>query len=268
MRYTMDGNQRVAGIQKSHGRFHPLLFLWMLAAAAVRPALAQEVDPVALVRAAEEAIKGKTSHAVLEMTVVTPDYRRTRRLEAWWEGNEKALIVTLEPPREAGNRTLKRGNELWMYLRETETTIKIPPSMMLQSWMGSDFTYDDLVRESNPVRDYHIRLLRTDTLEGVPCYVLELTPKPEAAVVWGKLLYWVRRPDRLPARIEYYSEQGERVRTFTFHDVRRMGGRRLPTRWVMHNEREPGRYTEIRLLSIEFDIPIPEEIFSFRALEQ
>lgn len=130
------------------------------------------------------------------MTVVTPDYRRTRRLEAWWEGNEKALIVTLEPPREAGNRTLKRGNELWMYLRETETTIKIPPSMMLQSWMGSDFTYDDLVRESNPVRDYHIRLLRTDTLNGVPCYVLELVPKPEAAVVWGKLLYWVRRPDR------------------------------------------------------------------------
>jgi hypothetical protein len=87
------------------------------------PGPAQEVDPVALVRAAEEAIKGKTSHAVLEMTVVTPDYRRTRRLEAWWEGNEKALIVTLEPPREAGNRTLKRGNELWMYLRERK-----PPS--------------------------------------------------------------------------------------------------------------------------------------------
>ncbi len=262
----MEGNQQDPDTQKRHGQCYPWLFLWLLLT--LRTAAAQAIDPVALVREAEEAIKGKTSHAVLEMTVVTPDYRRTRKLEAWWAGNEKALIVTLEPPREAGNRTLKRGNELWMYLRETETTIKIPPSMMLQSWMGSDFTYDDLVRASNPVRDYHIRLLRTDTLEGVPCYVLELTPKPEATVVWSKLHYWVRRPDRLPARIEYYSERGERVRTFTFHDVRRMGGRRLPTRWVMHNDREPGRSTEIRLLSIEFDRPIPEEIFSFRALEQ
>ncbi len=253
---------------RSHGRGYPWLFLWLLIGIGGRLSLAQSVDPVALVREAEEAIKGKTSHAVLEMRVVTPDYRRTRKLEAWWKGNEKALIVTLEPPREAGNRTLKRGSELWMYLQETETTIKIPPSMMLQSWMGSDFTYDDLVRESNLVRDYQIRLVGTDTLDGVPCYVLELVPRPEAPVVWGKLRYWIRQTDRLPARIEYYSEQGERVRTLSFHNVQRMGGRRLPTRWVMHNDREPGRYTEIRLLEVAFDMPIPEAIFSFRALEQ
>ncbi|SHK57586.1 outer membrane lipoprotein-sorting protein [Rhodothermus profundi] len=257
-----------AAISQRHGASRPWLFLWLLLGIGVRGPAAQTVDPVALVRAAEEAIKGKTSHAVLEMTVVTPDYRRTRKLEAWWKGNEKALIVTLAPPREAGNRTLKRGSELWMYLQETETTIKIPPSMMLQSWMGSDFTYDDLVRESNLVRDYHIRQVGTDTLEGVPCYVLELLPKPEAPVVWGKLHYWIRQTDRLPARIEYYSEQGERVRTLSFHNVQRMGGRRLPTRWIMHNDREPGRYTEIRLLEVAFDMPIPEAIFSFRALEQ
>jgi len=110
-----------------------------------------------ILRRAEEKLKGKTSEGVLEMEIIKPDFRRTLKLRSWWVGNQKALIEIIEPPREAGNKTLKVGSNLWMYLRNTETTIRIPPSMMLQSWNGSDFTYDDLVRESNLPRDYEVQ---------------------------------------------------------------------------------------------------------------
>lgn len=237
--------------------------------------LAALVCPVAhaqtaieIVQRAENAIKGKTSHGIFTMRVVTPDYERTLKMESWWVGNEKALINIIAPAREAGNRTLKIGNEIWMYLRNTETTIKIPPSMMLQSWNGSDYTYDDLVRESNLVRDYEIRLVGNDTIDGEATWKLELKPRPEAPVVWGKLFYWVRKSDFLPARVEYYDEEGELIRTMIFSDFKRMGGRKIPSRWVMRNERKPGHFTEIVIEQVEFDIRIPDRIFSFRELER
>jgi len=224
--------------------------------------------PEEIVRRAENSYKGKTSHGIFVMKVVTPDYVRTLKMESWWMGNEKALIKIIAPAKEAGNRTLKIGNQIRMYLRNTETTIKIPPSMMLQSWNGSDFTYDDLVRESNLVRDYEIRIVAEDTLDGVPTWKLELLPRPDAPVVWGKLYYWVRKPDYLPARAEYYDEDGKLIRTMLFRDVKRMGGRKIPTRWIMRNERKKGHYTEIVIQKVQFDIRIPNRIFSFRELER
>jgi len=225
-------------------------------------------NPIEIVRRAENAIKGKTSHAIVEMKVVTPDFERTLKMESWWVGNEKALIEILSPKREKGNRTLKIGNEIWMYLRSTETTIKIPPSMMLQSWMGSDYTYDDLVRQSNLVRDYEITLLGSDTLKGKLCWKLQLIPRPEAPVVWGKVLYWVLQKDYLPLQVQYFSEKGDLVRTMEFSEFRTTGGRKIPTRWIMRNETKPGHYTELKLIEVEFDIRIPDRIFTFRALER
>ncbi|MDZ7373363.1 MAG: outer membrane lipoprotein-sorting protein [candidate division KSB1 bacterium] len=225
-------------------------------------------SPEEIVRRAEEAIKGKTCHGLFTMKVATPDFQRTLRMESWWVGNEKALITILAPAREAGNRTLKVGREIWMYLRNTETTIKIPPSMMLQSWNGSDYTYDDLVRESDLVRDYHISIAGNDTLDGVATWKLALLPRPEAPVVWGKVLYWVRKPDYLPARVEYFDEEGELVRTMIFQEFKALGGRKIPSRWTMRNQRKPGHYTEITIESIEFDIRIPDRVFSFRELER
>ncbi|RMG67077.1 MAG: outer membrane lipoprotein-sorting protein [Calditrichaeota bacterium] len=221
-----------------------------------------------ILQRAENAIKGKSSHAILEMIVQRPEFTRRLKMESWWVGNQKALIVILEPAREAGNKTLKVGNEMWNYLRNTETVIKIPPSMMLQSWNGSDFTNDDLVRESNLVRDYQVTLAGTDTVEGQPCWLLELRPRPEAPVVWDRLLYAVRKADYLPARVDYYDERGRLVRSLLFSEVKKMGGRTIPTRWVMINRQKENHRTEIRLLQAEFDIPIPERMFSLRELER
>jgi len=225
--------------------------------------------PQEIIKKSENQIKGRTSYGIVEMNIITPDFKRTLKMEGWWVGNEKALIEIKYPKKEEGNKTLKIGNELWLYLRNTESLTKIPPSMMLQSWNGSDFTYDDLVRESNLERDYDMRIISSDeTINSELCWKIELVPKPQAPVVWGKIFYWVRKSDYLPAKIEYYDEKGKLIRYMEFYNVKEIRGRKLPTRWVMYNNIEKGRRTEFTLIDIVFDIKIDEKIFSFRELEK
>jgi outer membrane lipoprotein-sorting protein len=189
-------------------------------------------------------------------------------MDSWWVGNEKALILIRSPRKEAGNKTLKIGNELWSYLKNTEMTIKLPPSMMLQSWNGSDFTNDDLVRESNLSRDYHQTILGEDTVAGERCWLIELVPKPNAPVVWGKILYSVRKSDYLPASQEYFDERGVRVRSMIFSEYRVMGGRKLPAKWTMVNRAKEGHETSFEIKEVRFNIPINDNVFSYRELEK
>ncbi len=221
-----------------------------------------------IIQRAEDAIKGKTSTGTFEMTVTTPSYSRSLVMDNWWEGNDKALIVIKSPKKEAGNKWLKIGNEMWSYLSNTETTIKIPPSMMMQSWNGSDFTNDDLVRESNLVRDYDQSIVGTDTIDGAPCWKIRLIPHPDVAVVWGRIDYWVRKTDYLPAREEYFDEKGVLVRTMEFSEFATMGGRKIPSRWVMINNAKAGHKTEFKIQDVKFNVSISSRIFSLRELER
>ena len=217
---------------------------------------------------AEDIVKGSSAHGTIEMVVVTPDYERTLEMESWWVGNEKALIVIKSPRKERGNKTLKIKNEMWSYLKNTETTIKVPPSMMLQSWNGSDFTNDDLVRESNLSDDYFQEIAGTDSLDGASCWKIQLTPKPNAPVVWGKLFYWVRQKDYTPSRVEYYDEKGKLIRHMDYTDIKNFGNRVMPSRWIMINDEEAGRSTEMKITEMEFDININDRTFSFQELER
>ena len=221
-----------------------------------------------IVSKAEDAIKGETAYGVMEMIVETPDYTRNIKMESWWEGNENALIKIIAPRRESGNKTLKIGNEMWNYLKNTETTIKIPPSMMLQSWNGSDFTNDDLVRESNLAEDYNQKILTEEKVDNKLCWKIELIPKPDAPVVWGKLLYWVSKENILPVKVEYYDENGKLVRYLTFSDVEKVDERKIPTKWTMHNEVKEGNKTTIKIIEMDFNINIPKRKFSFQELER
>lgn len=221
-----------------------------------------------IIKKSEDLIKGKTSHGTFKMTVVTPEFTRELTMESWWVGNEKALIVVKSPKKETGNKTLKIGNEMWNYLKNTETTVKVPPSMMLQSWNGSDFTNDDLVRESSLSDDYYQKLLDEEEISGEKYWKIELDPRPEAAVVWGKLYYWVKQKDYTPADIQYYDEKGKLVREMVFSDVKQFGRRRIPSKWTMENKLDEGHSTSFQILSIEFDIEISDSIFSFEELEK
>lgn len=217
---------------------------------------------------AENLIKGSSAQGVIEMTVITPDYERTLKMESWWVGNEKALIVMKSPRKEKGNKTLKIGNEMWFYLKNTETTIKIPPSMMLQSWNGSDFTNDDLVRESNYAKDYIQEILADEVIEGELCWKILMDPKPDAPVVWGKLLYWVRKVDYNAAKVEYYDEKDQLVRTMVFTDIKKFGNRKLPGTWTMLSNTKEGHSTEFKILEMDFDVKISDKKFSFQELER
>ena len=225
-------------------------------------------DATNIVRKSEDLLKGASSRGKFRMVVETPDFTRTTEMEAWWVGNEKALIAITSPKREAGNKTLKVKNELWMYLRNTEATIKVPPSMMLQSWNGSDFTNDDLVRESSLPDDYTMKILSEEEIDGVVCWKIELLPKPSAPVVWGKLFHWIRKKDYLPARTEYFDEKGALMRTMRYTDIRRFGNRSIPAKWEMMNNVKAGHRTSMEYLEAQFDIQISDRIFSFRELEK
>ncbi len=221
-----------------------------------------------ILKRAEDAVKGETAYGIIRMTITTPEFTRTLEMESWWQGNEKALIITKSPKKEAGNKTLKIGNEIWSYLRNTETTIKIPPSMMLQSWNGSDYTNDDLVRESNLNRDYDQSIIAEEEINDKMTWKIELKPKPDAPVVWGKIYYWVRKDDYLPSLIQYYDEKNILIRYLVYSDVKNFHGRMMPSKWTMYNKAREGRYTAIEVIEMKFDIKISPRIFSFQELER
>lgn len=160
----------------------------MGASLALPAARAQEPSAQDVVNRAETALWGKTLQAQLTMTVTTARWERTLTLDAWIERPRRSFIRILAPSKEAGIASLRIGPEMWNYLPTVERTIRIPPSMMMQPWMGSDFTNDDLVKESSVVEDYAHRITGSDTAAGAPVYVVESVPKPDAAVVCGSML--------------------------------------------------------------------------------
>lgn len=216
----------------------------------------------------EKLLWGNTVQGDYEMTIATPRWQRTLGLRVWMDRPRRSFVRIVSPAKEAGIGSLRIGGEMWNYLPNVERIIKIPPSMMLQPWMGSDFTNDDLVKESSILDDYSHKVLGTTQVDGEATLQVEAAPKPDAAVVWGRIVYWVRRADTMPLKQEFFSERGERVRVLAFSDVRKVGGRILPTRWDMRPDAKPGNSTTIVLKDALFDRPVDDEVFSQRNLQK
>jgi outer membrane lipoprotein-sorting protein len=220
-----------------------------------------------LVEHVERLLWGKTNYGVSEMTVTTPSWTRTLKMRFWMDRPRYTLIRILAPPKEQGISSLRIQAEMWNYLPKVARIIKIPSSMMLQPWMGSDFSNDDLVKESNMVEDYTHTRLGVEQLDAMPAYRVQSIPKPEAAVVWGKIVYFIRVADRLPLKQEYYDERGELIKVMTFSNVRSLGGRMIPTRWTMQPFAKPGNRTEMVIREITFDRPIDPGLFTLANLQ-
>jgi outer membrane lipoprotein-sorting protein len=239
-----------------------------IALSAVPAAFAQAPSGREIVDRVETLLWGKTVQGEYEMTITTPRWQRTLELRAWMDRPKRSFIRILAPAKEKGIGSLRIGSEMWNYLPNVERTIKIPPSMMLQPWMGSDLTNDDLVKASSVLDDYTQKIVREEAVGGAPAYVLELNPKPDAAVVWGRILYWVRKSDFVPLKEEFFSERGELVRTMTFSEVRPMGGRTIPTRWELRPADKPGNMTTFVVKSAVYDKPIAPDVFTQRNLQK
>lgn len=237
-----------------------LVFACLLAMALpVTPSIAGTANGEALatIKRLQELLRADTNTARYRMMVVTPEWRRSLTLESWDDRPGKRFFIhILEPEKDKDTTFLKVGANLWMYLPKLERDIRIPPSMMLSSWMGSDFTNDDLVKSSSVVEDYTHRILHRDA-NGV---VIESLPRAEAAVVWGKLVHRVSS-DGMPEWEEFYDEHGKLVRRLLFEQPHWMDGRRIPTRWVMLPLTKPGHQTIMEIERIRFDVPIDPGVF-------
>lgn len=223
---------------------------------------AQDVNIEEIVRKADEKFRGTSSIGELTMIIERPSWSRTVSMKNWTLGNDYSLIYITAPAKEKGQVFLKRDKEMWNWVPNIERMIKIPPSMMMQSWMGSDFTNDDLVRESSMADDYSQKLLGYEEIEGYNCYKIELIPHDDAPVVWGKVIMWVSKDDLYWLKAEFYDEDGNLVNTEILSDVKQMDDRVMPTRLEMIPADEEGNKTVLIFDKIDFDVKIDESFFS------
>jgi outer membrane lipoprotein-sorting protein len=249
-----------------------------LSAAELEPA-PPDLDARDIARRAQDVLYGDSTYTLARMIVVSPRLPAPRVVgfrsfcDCPLDGSsDRSFIRILSPPKDAGTGFLKLERSLWMYVPRVERTMRIPPSMMLQSWMGSDFTNDDLVRESSEINDYDQRVLGIDPApEGAEtrrAYVVEYIPHEDAPVVWGKLLGWIDTEYFTPLRFDYFDEDGVRLRTLRFSDVREVEGRRVPHRWSMTPLDKEGHRTTIEIDEIRFEEKFDESIFTTRNLKR
>ena len=221
-----------------------------------------------IVKKADDLMRGVSSKGEMKMMIVRPKWTREISIKSWSKGSEYSLMLITAPARDAGTGFLKRDSELWNWQPTIDRVIKMPPSMMMQSWMGSDFTNDDLVRESSIVNDYTHELLGDSVINGYDVWKLELTAKEDAPVVWGRIVAYVEKNDYYQLLFKYYDEDGFLINTMVLSDIKRMGNRSIPTHMEMIPAENPDQKTVLIYSSMEFDIPIDESFFSIQNLKQ
>lgn len=233
------------------------------------------LDAKTLARRAEDNMRSQRTFFQGRMTVTSPRLTRPRvvAFHSWESSKEKKSLIRIDAPaKDKGTGFLKLHPNLWMYVPRVERTVRIPPSMMLQSWMGSDFSNDDLVRDSSEIEDYDHRLVGVDSGDGKAvdrrAYVLEYRPREEAAVVWGSIIAWLDTESGSPLRQDFYDEEGERLRVMRFSDFKKIGERFVPHHWNMTPLDKPGHSTTIDIDEIQFDPEIDSSIFTTRNLKR
>ena len=243
-------------------------------AAALQPA-PESASADEIAKRSENNLRSDRTVMTARMTVISPRITQPREMEftSWDDREGERSFVRMEAPsKDKGTGFLKLHPNLWMYIPRVERTMRIPPSMMLQSWMGSDFTNDDLVRDSSETKDYNHRLLGIETEvanhPGREAYVLEYIPHEDAPVVWGRILAWIDVDQGVVLRQEFYDEDGEKLRTMQFEEIREVDGRWLPHVWRMTPENKKGHQTTIEIKDMDFDAEIEEDVFTKRNLRK
>ena len=243
-------------------RFLPLLLLVATTAlAGDKPTIEELLD------ATDDVNRGASSTAVMSMQVKTDRYERSMKMTAKSQGEENSLIVILEPAKDAGIATLKVGDNLWNYMPKVDRTMKIPAGMMSGSWMGSHLSNDDLVRNSRLRDDFTYQMVSEPADDGTGEWVIELVPKPDAAVVWGKVVVTIR-PDKVPTKIEYFDEKGNLVRTLGFDRIEQVGERQVPMEMSVIPGDKPDEFTRITYDELSFDVEHDASTFSLQALKK
>ena len=215
-----------------------------------------------ILKQSEEKIRGvKSSYTEMIITVVRPKWKKEMTMKGWSVGEDYFTSVVLSPAKEKGTVFLKRENEVWNYVPSIERTIKLPPSMMMQNWMGTDFTNDDLVQRSSITDDYTNTIIGEETIDDLDCWIIQLIPKEDAPVVWGKLIMWIDKKDYMQLKTQFFDEYDDMVNVMNSKIIKNFGGKKLPSVIEFLPIEKEGNKTIVERLVWKFDIDINERFF-------
>ena len=241
---------------------------FFLFATILTPLEAQDLTAREIIEKSDQKLRGKSSRGEMKMTIIRPSWTREMSMKMWSLGDEFSLVVVTAPARDKGTGFLKRDKEIWNWQPTIDRVIKLPPSMMMQSWLGSDFTNDDLIRESTILKDYDHSLVGTETIEERECYQIEMIPTEEAAVVWGKLIVWIDKVEFIQLKTEFYDEDDYLVNTMLGKEIKDLGGKQLASVLEVIPADEDGHMTKIEYMELVFDEPIKESFFSVQNMKR
>lgn len=240
------------------------LFLY---SAVALPAYADDKDDQSLVEAAVHYYRGEASIATVDMTIHRPNWERTLTIKAWTKGQKDSIFIIVAPAKDYGNGTLKRGRGMWMYNPKVNRVIKIPPSMMSQAWMGSDFSNNDIAKSDSILEDYTHKITGTETSDGKKVYVIESMPKPDAPVVWGMQRLKIRE-DYIFLSQEFYDEDLALVKAMTGQQIQMLGDKLFPKVWKMQKAGVENEYTVLTYKELEFKQDLPDSLFTLSSLKK
>ncbi|QFU23712.1 outer membrane lipoprotein-sorting protein [Shewanella eurypsychrophilus] len=215
-----------------------------------------------IVSLSDKQMRGDASYTVSTMNIIRPDWTRSMSMKSWTKGQDLSLVLVTAPAKDKGSASLKRQKEMWNWIPSIERVVKIAPSMLSQSWMGSDFTNDDLINQSSIVVDYDHQLVEAQVIDGDDSYVIDAIAKPDAPVVWSKVRLWISKESYLQRKVEFFDEFDDLVNTMETFDVKQMGGRLIATRMTMTPADKPGNKTEMLTHEAQFDFDIGDDFFS------
>jgi outer membrane lipoprotein-sorting protein len=231
------------------------------------PFWATALDANGLVEDSFNYVRGKASVSTVVMTIQRPTWQRKMTIKAWTRGQKDSLFYIKAPAKDHGNGTLKKGRKMWVFNPKVNQVIKVPPSMMSQSWMGSDFSNDDLSKTDSLLADYIHSIIATESHEGKKVYVIKSMPKPDAPVIWGMQMLKVRE-DLIWLSQEFFDEDFQPVKAMTTLEIMMLGGKLYPKVWRMQKADEQGKYTQLRYTSLEFKTKLPDNIFTLSNLRR
>jgi len=219
-------------------------------------------DAKEIIKKADEKWQGMSNYMEMKMTIVRPEYKREITFKSWSKDRDYSITLITSPAREKGQSFLKRKNDMWTWNPNISRYIKLPTAMMSQGWMGSDFTNDDVLKESSVVTDYTHKLIGSEILDGIDCYIIEMTPTEEAAIVWEKVKKWISKDAYDQLKSEYYDEDDELVKSDRGYDIKIMDDRTIPTRIEILPADKPGNKTIVNILKIKYNIKVKDSFFS------
>lgn len=222
----------------------------------------EQLTGLEIIQKADEKVRGKTNTSVMEMEIIRPTWKRNIAMKGWTNGLDYSMTYITGPARDKGQVFMKRETEMWNWMPTIGRMIKIPASMMSQGWMGSDYTNDDILKESSIVKDYNHTISLEENVQGFDCYKIQMLPKEEAPVIWSKVYKWITKDEFIQIKSEYYDEDDELVKSDFGYDFKKMDGRLIPSRIEIVPADDEGKKTVLYIKEIEFDIELKASFFS------